>query len=389
MSRCLACKKISVSYKTIKTYFEYLPAGPQEAVWTFHVSAIGHACILPGKPHPPPRHPEGRAFTWERGRVLSAFQLLAISQGRGILESRSGSAHLSAGSVFLLPPGYWHRNRPEPETGWTEDWVELGGPTLAAWLGHGILDVAPVHMNRRSAFWGRFAELHRVCIAHQLGYRAIASDLAMTLLASVVSQSLVSARTNKPALPDLARQARELLMQGRDVKSIARALGVSYLTLYRKFKQATGLAPKEYAKAIRLARAEDLLACGDLSVKEIAGRLGYHSASHLSLEFKKARGKPPLAVVRLDARLIPFRRGLVALDSNQALPFCASRAGHRMRRGAALGSHRIEQQDWTGLAGCHGIEARLRDQTLASLRTESVPHRPTALRDIGIDRRLA
>jgi len=115
----------------------------------------------------------------------------------------------------------------------------------------------------------------------------------MTLLASVVSQSLASARTNKPALPDLARQARELLMQGRDVKSIARALGVSYLTLYRKFKQATGLAPKEYAKEIRLARAEDLLACGDLSVKEIAGRLGYHSASHLSLEFKKARGKPP------------------------------------------------------------------------------------------------
>jgi AraC-like DNA-binding protein len=194
---------------------------------------------------------------------------------------------------LLLPPGYWHRYRPDPETGWTEDWFELRGPTLEAWLGHGILDVAPVHVNRRSAFWRRFAELHRVCLAHQLGYRAIASGLAMTLLASVVSQSLASARTNKPALPDLARQARELLIQGRDVKSIARALGVSYPTLYRKFKQATGLAPKEYAKEIRLARAEDLLACSDLSVKEIAGRLGYYSASHLSLEFKKARGKAP------------------------------------------------------------------------------------------------
>ncbi len=30
-----------------------------------------------------------------------------------------------------------------------------------------------------------------------------------------------------------------------------------------------------------------------LSVKEIAGQLGYYSASHLSLEFKKARGKSP------------------------------------------------------------------------------------------------
>ena len=195
--------------------------------------------------------------------------------------------------MFLLPPGYWHRYRPDPETGWTEDWLELRGPTLDAWLGNGILDVAPVHVNRRAAFWRRFTELHNVCLAHPLGYRAIASGLAMTLLASVVSQSLSSARANKPDLPDLARQARELLMQGRDVRSVAQALGVSYLTLYRKFKQATGLAPKEYAREIRLARAEDLLAGTDLSVKEIAGRLGYYSASHLSLEFKNARGKPP------------------------------------------------------------------------------------------------
>ena len=225
--------------------------------------------------------------------VLSAFQLVAISHGRGRLESRSGGTNLTAGSVFLLPPGYWHRYRPDPETGWTEDWLELRGPTLETWLGNGILDVPPVHVNRCATFWRRFTELHNVCLAHPLGYRAIASGLAMTLLASVVSQSLSAARANKPDLPELARQARELLRQGRDVKSVARALGVSYLTLYRKFKQATGLAPKEYAREIRLARAEDLLAGTDLSVKEIAGRLGYYSASHLSLEFKKARGKSP------------------------------------------------------------------------------------------------
>jgi len=219
--------------------------------------------------------------------------MVAISQGRGRLESRSGGTSLTAGSVFLLPPGYWHRYRPDPETGWTEDWLELRGPTLDAWLENGVLDVARVHVNRRVAFWRRFTELHNVCLTHELGYRAIASGLAMTLLASVVSQSLSSARANKPDLPELARQARELLRQGRDVKSVAQTLGVSYLTLYRKFKQATGLAPKEYAREIRLARAEDLLAGTDLSVKEIAGRLGYYSASHLSLEFKKARGKSP------------------------------------------------------------------------------------------------
>lgn len=210
-----------------------------------------------------------------------------------MLESKRGNTALSAGSVFLLPSGFWHRYRPDPETGWTEDWFELRGATLEAWLENGVLDVAPVHVSLRSAFWRRFTELHKVCLTHQLGYRAIASGLAMTLLASVVSHSRQAGRSTKPDLPDLARRARELLMQGHEVRSIARTLGVSYPSLYRKFKQATGLAPKEYAREIRLARAEDLLAGTDLSVKEIAGKLGYYSASHLSLEFKKARGKAP------------------------------------------------------------------------------------------------
>jgi len=89
-------------------------------------------------------------------------------------------------SVFLLPPDCWHRYRPDPETGWTEDWLELHGPTLETWLGNGVLDEAPVHVSRCAAFWRRFTELHNVCLAHPLGHRAIASGLVMTLLASVV-----------------------------------------------------------------------------------------------------------------------------------------------------------------------------------------------------------
>jgi AraC-like DNA-binding protein len=216
---------------------------------------------------------------------------VAISQGKGWLETRGGARTLVAGSVFLLPPGYWHRYRPDPATGWTEDWLELRGPTLDAWLAKGLLDVGALTMSRSSPFWARFGELHGVCLKRPLGYRAIAAGIAMTLLASVVSENAAGAK--KSQLPELARRARELLMEGREVGSVARTLGVSYPTLYRNFKQATGLGPKDYARQIRLARAEELLAGTSMSVKEIAARLGYYSASHLSLEFKHARGIAP------------------------------------------------------------------------------------------------
>ncbi len=195
--------------------------------------------------------------------------------------------------VFLLPPGSWHRYRPDSDTGWTEDWFELRGPTVDMWLKNGALHSAPVQIGRSPVFWRRFAELHKLCRIHRPGYRAVAAGLAMTLLASVVSRSFTSQLNKKSDLPDLARRARELLMQGNEVDAVAHTLGVSYLTLYRNFKRAMGLAPKEYAREIRLARAEELLAGTTLSVKEIAARLGYYSAAHFSLEFKKHRGQPP------------------------------------------------------------------------------------------------
>jgi len=53
------------------------------------------------------------------------------------------------------------------------------------------------------------------------------------------------------------------------------------------------LTPKDYVGQIRMARAEEMLAGTELSVKEVAARLGYHSASHFSLDFKRAHGVSP------------------------------------------------------------------------------------------------
>ena len=265
--------------------------GPREADWTFCVSSVGHARVPAGHSYPLSRHPEGHYFTWERGRVLSAFQLLAISQGRGTLEFRNSKHTLEAGSVFLLLPGCWHRYRPDPDSGWTEDWIELRGPTLEAWLAKGILDGGPVKMSKGSEFWRWFADIHAVCAAQRQGFRATAAGLAMTIIASVIGKVEVSSAA--PALTDIVRQARGLLIAGDDLTSIARKLGISYPTLYRHFKKATGLGPKEYVREIRLARAEELISGSELSIKEIAACLGFYSASHLSMEFKKARGIAP------------------------------------------------------------------------------------------------
>jgi AraC-like DNA-binding protein len=53
--------------------------------------------------------------------------------------------------------------------------------------------------------------------------------------------------------------------------------------------------PMDYLRDVRLRRAAQLLRCGDLSVDEVARKVGFPSRSHFSLTFRDHFGASPLA----------------------------------------------------------------------------------------------
>ena len=88
----------------------------------------GHTEIRPGSVYPSPNHPPHHYFIFLHGRVLEEYQLIYISMGKGILETKSGGKHpVTVGDVILLFPEEWHRYRPDEKTGWTENWVGFTG----------------------------------------------------------------------------------------------------------------------------------------------------------------------------------------------------------------------------------------------------------------------
>lgn len=157
-----------ILYKSISNQFEYFPSGTREAAWTFHLSAIGRSRILPGESYPPPNHPEDRAFTWDRGRILNTLQLVYISEGSGELEGSALRHAISAGDAFVLLPGAWHRYRPNSATGWTEHWLEMRGPAVDSWLSGGLVEMGPVSMCKDQAFQSEFERLHTTAGSPQL-----------------------------------------------------------------------------------------------------------------------------------------------------------------------------------------------------------------------------
>jgi transcriptional regulator GlxA family with amidase domain len=81
--------------------------------------------------------------------------------------------------------------------------------------------------------------------------------------------------------------------QGVSLASLAAAALLGRRTLLRRFASATGMTPMEYCRAVRLARARELLEAGRLPLQEIAGNLGYGDLSSFARAFRRAHGAPP------------------------------------------------------------------------------------------------
>jgi transcriptional regulator GlxA family with amidase domain len=85
------------------------------------------------------------------------------------------------------------------------------------------------------------------------------------------------------------------IRDGRDVclASIAAAAGLERRTLLRRFAKATGMTPIEYCRAVRIARARELLESGNTPQKEIAKSLGYKDVASFARVFGKVTGFAP------------------------------------------------------------------------------------------------
>ena len=81
--------------------------------------------------------------------------------------------------------------------------------------------------------------------------------------------------------------------RGVSLAAMATAAGLERRTLLRRFASATGMSPIEYCRAVRIARARELLEGGDTSQKQIAESLGYKDVASFARVFRKAVGSAP------------------------------------------------------------------------------------------------
>ena len=77
------------------------------------------------------------------------------------------------------------------------------------------------------------------------------------------------------------------------IQELATIANLSPSRFFTVFKKETGITPIEYKKRICIRNAEKMLLISDLSIEEIAEKLGFNSSSYFRRTFKAYTGKSP------------------------------------------------------------------------------------------------
>jgi AraC-like DNA-binding protein len=91
------------------------------------------------------------------------------------------------------------------------------------------------------------------------------------------------------------------------VAELAKEAALSRSAFFERFKRTVGVAPMEYLLNWRMALAKDLLHRSDVTVAEVAERVGYRSSNAFSVAFGRHVGRPPTLYAREQSEPRPAR----------------------------------------------------------------------------------
>ena len=150
----------------------------------------------------------------------------------------------------------------------------------------------------------RLSVLVRI-VGEEASERRSGRDLVLTRLVEVLLIEALRSTPGEDAPPGLLRgladariapairQMHSQLARGWTVAQLARTAAVSRSAFFERFTRIVGVAPMEYLLAWRMAVAKDLLRREELTVGDVAERVGYSSASTFSAAFSRYVGAPP------------------------------------------------------------------------------------------------
>ncbi|MBI2214194.1 MAG: helix-turn-helix transcriptional regulator [Acidobacteria bacterium] len=233
---------------------------------------------------------------WEQGWVLHAHvherpHFVVIFEGECREHEVSGSRVMDRSSVMYFPAGLCHAVEFKRKTTLLSIEIdEERGPMAGALFG----DATPATVVASGEIFPLALR-----IRDELHNRRSSTDVALEGLAlelMATASRLLGSRPG-PRAPEWAGEARKIIderyMDKLRLTDLARALGVSAISLADGFRRAFDCSVGDYLRRKRVERAIEMLVGSSLSLGEIAIGTGFCDQSHFVRVFKAQTGMTP------------------------------------------------------------------------------------------------
>lgn len=224
---------------------------------------------------------------------------LYCARGSGWCEGSARLHNVRRGDLLIIPPGASKVCRARASDPWTIHWSSATGSLLPHYFE--ALDCAD---GARVLHIGDAPEVvrlfHEILLSLEQGTAlpevVRASHTLAHLLAIVIGTRYrreIPDRNTTEKVGEAIVYMSEHLDKPVPVSALSRLASLSPGYFSSLFKEQTGCAPREYLHLLRIHRACQLLNSTELSIKQVAAKVGYPDPLHFSRRFKEFHGVSP------------------------------------------------------------------------------------------------
>ncbi len=229
----------------------------------------------------------------ESNRPRPFHQVFWIIEGEGTFRVGGRTWRCGPGQAFVYRTGEAHHIRRVGPL-WRYRWMTLDGPSAAA-----VLAAFGWTSRRRMAGPCPEAEFERL----QLALREPGPEgecLASATAYQILTLATAGSRemNARDGMDREAGRCRKIMEENFadprfGLAELARAVGRHRTTVFRRFRDAFGLAPAAYLRHLRLQSALGALQDPRLSIQEVAGVAGFADANYFARAVRRATGSSP------------------------------------------------------------------------------------------------
>lgn len=224
--------------------------------------------------------------------------------GKGHLKTKHWQGEVNPGEIILLPAGVNHQYKADREDPWSIYWCHFSGERATDYIYNmDYRDEAPTRAIPHPP--NLLAQFSTVLAQSSSGFDTKGMVYATNMLKQLLAYigKLISEKNNNIAEFDIHRIQTFMLQnldKSIDLEALAEATQLSKFYFSKKYKQTTGHSPIKHFLTMKIQYASYLLETSEMSIQDIANRVGYEDALYFSRLFRKSCGLSPAKYRRVN-----------------------------------------------------------------------------------------